>query len=106
MITLTDNAISHLTKLTSQNSALFLRISVSGGGCSGFQYHFSLDDNINDIEDQIFKSHNQKVVVDSISLPFLLNSIIDFIEDLAGSKFVVSNPNAASGCGCGSSFSL
>ncbi len=87
------------------NEALRLRIAVSGGGCSGFQYGFTLDDQINE-DDRIFERDGVAIVVDEVSLELLKGAEIDFVEDLIGSYFAVRNPNAASTCGCGSSFSI
>jgi iron-sulfur cluster insertion protein len=82
-----------------------LRISVSGGGCSGFQYKFDLDDQAED-GDLLIDKDGATVVVDGMSLMYVLGSELDFVEDLTGSYFRVSNPNAASSCGCGSSFAI
>jgi len=81
-----------------------LRIAVDGGGCSGFQYDIKLDQP--DADDLILEKDGQKVLVDSVSLPFLANAVIDFSEELIGAKFVINNPNASSSCGCGISFSM
>jgi iron-sulfur cluster insertion protein len=82
-----------------------LRLGVSGGGCSGFQYGISLDDAVND-DDVILEQHGVKVVVDQTSLDLLSGSVLDFVSDLMGASFQVKNPNATSTCGCGSSFSM
>lgn len=87
------------------NAALSMRVSVSGGGCAGFQYGFSLDDAHNP-DDRLFERDGARVVIDEVSLEFLKGAEIDFIEDLLGSYFKVQNPNATSSCGCGSSFSI
>jgi iron-sulfur cluster insertion protein len=84
---------------------MMLRISVSGGGCSGFQYGITLDDQTGD-EDRIFEDHGIRLVVDQTSLDLLDGSMVDFVEDLVGSSFQIKNPNATSTCGCGSSFSV
>ncbi len=81
-----------------------LRVAVEGGGCSGFQYDIRLDDPAED--DLVLEGAGQKVVVDSVSLPFLGNAVIDFSEALIGARFTIENPNASSSCGCGTSFSL
>lgn len=108
-ITITDRAarqVAHLISLESHtSSSLFLRISVSGGGCSGFQYHFSLDD-AQTPDDQMFEKNGISVVIDSISLGLLSDAIVDYVEDLTSSQFVIKNPNATASCGCGNSFSL
>lgn len=81
-----------------------LRVAVAGGGCSGFQYDIRLDDPSPD--DLVLEGDGQKVLVDSVSLPFLANATIDFSDELIGARFVVENPNATSSCGCGTSFSI
>lgn len=88
-----------------RNPRLMLRVSVSGGGCSGFQYGFKLDDAVN-ADDQIFEANGVKVVVDEVSLDVLAGSEVAYTEGLVGAAFVMRNPNATSTCGCGSSFSL
>jgi len=87
------------------NPALMLRLAVSGGGCSGFQYGFSFDDARNE-DDRVFERDGVKLVVDETSLDLLVGAEVDFVEDLVGSAFQVRNPNASSSCGCGSSFSV
>ncbi|MEO5338182.1 MAG: iron-sulfur cluster insertion protein ErpA [Magnetospirillum sp. WYHS-4] len=86
-------------------AGLMLRITVSGGGCAGFQYGFSLDENRN-AEDVVFEDQGVGVVVDETSLGLLSGSELDFVEDLMGAYFTLKNPNATSTCGCGSSFSV
>ena len=81
-----------------------LRVAVEGGGCSGFQYDIRLDDPAPD--DLVLEQAGQRVLVDPVSLPFLANAVIDFSEELIGARFTVENPNAASSCGCGTSFSM
>ena len=81
-----------------------LRVAVEGGGCSGFQYEIKLDDPADD--DLVLEGQGQKVVVDTVSLPFLENAVIDFTEELIGARFTIENPNASSSCGCGTSFSM
>lgn len=87
------------------NEALMLRVTVSGGGCSGFQYAFSFDDTVAD-DDRVFERDGVRVVIDEVSLDFLTNGEVDFREDLMGNYFVIENPNATSSCGCGTSFSI
>lgn len=87
------------------NQSLMLRVAVSGGGCSGFQYGFSLDDTRR-ADDSLFLRDGVGVVVDEVSLELLRGSEVDFVEDLIGSYFAIKNPNATSTCGCGSSFSV
>ena len=87
------------------NPALMLRLAVSGGGCSGFSYGFSLDANRN-ADDHLFEEHGVGLVVDEASLDLLAGSTVDYVEELVGSAFSVKNPNASSTCGCGSSFAV
>ena len=87
------------------NPALGLRISVSGGGCSGFQYSFTLDETETP-DDIVIARDGARVLIDTISLEYLRGSEIDFVEDLSGAGFQIRNPLAASSCGCGNSFSV
>jgi iron-sulfur cluster insertion protein len=82
-----------------------LRVSVEGGGCSGFQYKFDLVENAED-DDLVIKRDGATVLVDPVSLPFLAGSEIDFVQELIGASFKVTNPNATASCGCGTSFSI
>ena len=81
-----------------------LRVAVEGGGCSGFQYLIELGQPKDD--DLILEKSGEKVLIDSVSLPFLTNAIIDFSDEIIGARFIINNPNATSSCGCGTSFSL
>ncbi|MBY6199799.1 iron-sulfur cluster assembly accessory protein [Maritalea mobilis] len=101
----TDRAFARLAEINdASGEAKALRVAVEGGGCSGFQYDIKLDD---PAEDDLVLEHNgQKVVVDSVSLPFLADAVIDFTEELIGARFTIDNPNATSSCGCGTSFSM
>ncbi|SIS41255.1 iron-sulfur cluster insertion protein ErpA [Insolitispirillum peregrinum] len=87
------------------NPALMLRLSVSGGGCSGFQYKFDLDTVVNE-DDQVIEAHEVKVVIDEASLDLIAGSEIDYAEDLMAAAFVVRNPHATATCGCGNSFAM
>ena len=87
------------------NPNLRLRVYITGGGCSGFQYGFTFDDQIND-GDLTIENQNVGLVVDPMSLQYLIGGTVDYVEGLEGSRFVVQNPNASSTCGCGSSFSI
>ena len=91
--------------LKSEPGALMLRVAVTGGGCSGFQYNFALDDSRLD-EDLVIERDGAVVLIDPVSLDFLKGSEIDFVDDLIGASFKVNNPNATSSCGCGTSFSV
>lgn len=106
-VSLTENAARRIGELKTMegNANLKLRLAVLGGGCSGFSYNLSLDDQTND-EDVVFESHGAALVVDPVSLQLLSGSTVDFVEDLVGSSFQIDNPNAASTCGCGSSFAV
>ena len=87
------------------NTQLKLRVFVSGGGCSGFQYGFTFDEDLQDGDLQI-ENQGVTLLVDPMSLQYLINAEIDYKEDLEGSRFVIRNPNATTTCGCGSSFSV
>ncbi|MFE3835665.1 HesB/IscA family protein [Pseudogemmobacter sonorensis] len=101
----TDRAFARLAEIADMTGeAKPLRVGVLGGGCSGFQYDLRLDDPASD--DLVLEKDGQKVLVDPVSLPFLSNAVIDFTDELIGARFVVENPNAASSCGCGTSFSI
>lgn len=106
-IELTTNATEKINNLIQEknNKNLKLRIYIVGGGCSGFQYQFIFDENINK-DDILIKKSNISLVIDPISLQYLYGGKIDYLENLEGSKFIVSNPNAKNTCGCGSSFNL
>ncbi|UZD92227.1 HesB/IscA family protein [Cognatishimia activa] len=100
----TDRAFERLAEIGASDQGQALRIAVEGGGCSGFQYEIKLDAPAED--DLVLEGQGEKVVVDSISLPFLADAVIDFSEELIGARFVIENPNASSSCGCGTSFSM
>jgi iron-sulfur cluster insertion protein len=106
-VVLTENAVRRIAFLKEQEQVEHarLRIAVSGGGCSGFQYGFSFDDQQTD-DDVVFERDGVGVVVDEVSLDLLDGAEIDFVEDLMGAAFQIKNPNAASSCGCGNSFSI
>lgn len=101
----TDRAFARIAEINAATGeAKALRVAVEGGGCSGFQYDIRLDEPAQD--DLVLEKNGAQVLVDAISLPFLANAVIDFSEELIGARFVVENPNAASSCGCGTSFSI
>ena len=100
----TDRAFERLTEIGAGKEGQALRVAVEGGGCSGFQYEIVLDTPKD--EDLVLESNGEKVVVDTVSLPFLAGATIDFSEELIGARFVIDNPNASSSCGCGTSFSM
>ncbi|MCL6283021.1 iron-sulfur cluster assembly accessory protein [Ruegeria sp. 2012CJ41-6] len=100
----TDRAFARLAEIGAADQGQALRVAVEGGGCSGFQYDIALDAPADD--DLVLEGRGEKVVVDSVSLPFLENAVIDFSEELIGARFVIENPNATASCGCGTSFSM
>src|SRR5437016_14613108 len=106
-ITITDSAAARIAALKAQEEAegAFLRIAVSGGGCSGFQYGLSFDEQRNP-DDFVFERDGVQVIIDDVSLDLLNGAEVDFVEDLMGASFQIKNPNAASSCGCGNSFSV
>jgi iron-sulfur cluster insertion protein len=104
---LTENAARRIKEILAGEAQpdLRLRVSVSGGGCSGFQYGFDLDDRQED-GDVAVERDGARVVIDGMSLLYLVGCEVDFVEDLAGSYFRIKNPNASSSCGCGNSFAI
>jgi iron-sulfur cluster insertion protein len=105
MITITENATTKISDILAEenNPKAKLRVFVQGGGCSGMQYGFTIDENQNE-DDFEMPAGPIRVLVDSISTQYLTNAIIDYVEDLSGSQFKISNPQAQTTCGCGSSF--
>ncbi len=106
-VTLTDNAVNKLKELITKNGTAddtYLRMYVAGGGCSGFRYGLALDDKLHE-GDEIVQANGVKVVIDPNSREYLDGSSVDYVESVAGSGFMVSNPNNWSTCGCGQSFS-
>jgi len=105
-ITLTQNAANRINAiLAKQTDATMLRVSVDGGGCSGFSYKFGFETAAN-ADDLIVELDGAKVAIDEMSLEFLDGSEIDFSTDLIGAAFKINNPNATASCGCGTSFSI
>ena len=106
-VTVTESAARRLTEIIAADggSDLVLRVAVSGGGCSGFQYSFTLDDAVQD-DDVAIERDGVKVVIDSTSIDLLAGAQIDYVEELAGAAFRITNPNASSSCGCGNSFAV
>jgi len=107
MINITDTAKQRINQLLEEenNPSLSLRTFVQGGGCSGFQYGFTFDSEQGEDDFEI-STGDFKVLVDAMSMQYLQDATIDFKEDLNGSSFTISNPNAQTTCGCGSSFSI
>ena len=103
---LSEAAALRITQLLDcEPDGSFFRVAVLGGGCSGFQYDFSIDKNRQD-DDLVFVDHDVEVVVDEMSLELIDHAELDFVQDLMGSYFAVTNPNATASCGCGTSFSI
>ena len=106
-VTISESAARRLAELIAAEGEpdLMLRVTVSGGGCSGFQYGFGFDDTTTG-DDRVFSRDGVTVVIDAVSLGLLGGSEIDFKDELVGAYFTVNNPNATSSCGCGTSFSV
>jgi len=106
-ITVSDSAVRRIRALTKDGefAGMMLRVAVSGGGCSGFQYGFTFDDARNG-DDRAIERDGVTVLIDETSWDFLAGGEVDYVEELIGSYFTVRNPNAASTCGCGVSFSI
>lgn len=100
----TERAFAQLAEINTSCETRPLRVAVSGGGCSGFQYDIRLDKAEDD--DLVLEGDGQAVVVDPVSLPYLAGAVIDFTDELIGAHFTIDNPNVTSSCGCGTSFSL
>ena len=105
-IVFTENAVSKVRELITEegNPELKLRVFITGGGCSGFQYGFTFDEVAND-DDALVEKDGVTLLVDPMSYQYLVGAEIDYQESIEGSQFVIKNPNASSTCGCGSSFS-
>ena len=105
-IIFTDTSVIKIREVIAEEGdpSLMLRVFVQGGGCSGFQYGFTLDNEIAD-DDTLIEKDGIKFVVDPLSYQYLVGATIEYVEDLNGAQFVINNPNAVSTCGCGSSFS-
>ena len=105
IVSITDTAAEKVKALLAQEGEedLALRIGVRPGGCSGFQYSIYFDDEIND-DDEVIETKGIKVLVDAMSVPYIMGSELDWQESLMGAGFAVNNPNVSGGCGCGSSF--
>ena len=105
-LTLTQAAASRIGMIAKkQEKPAVLRLSVEGGGCSGFQYKFELDD-APEADDAVSETDGVRLVVDPVSLDLVAGCTVDYVESLGGAAFRVENPNAAAGCGCGSSFGI
>jgi iron-sulfur cluster insertion protein len=106
-VNITPKAVAKVKSLVDEegNPSLKLRVFVTGGGCSGFQYGFSFDESIAE-DDTRVDSDGVSVLVDSLSFQYLAGAEVDYTEGLEGSRFIINNPNAATTCGCGASFSI
>jgi iron-sulfur cluster insertion protein len=106
-VTVTERAARRIAELTTEpdNAGMMLRLAVAGGGCSGFSYGFSFDDEIR-ADDLAVEKNGVTVLVDEVSLGLLGGAEIDYVEEMVGASFVVRNPNATSSCGCGLSFAV
>jgi len=105
-LTLTPAAAARVAAIAArQHRAAILRLSVEGGGCSGFQYKFDLEDAAQ-ADDAVSETEGVKLIVDPVSLDLVSGSVVDFVESLGGAAFRVENPQASAGCGCGSSFGI
>ncbi|CAN0411524.1 MAG: iron-sulfur cluster insertion protein ErpA [Pseudohongiellaceae bacterium] len=107
IMSFTDSAANKVHSLIQEegNDSLKLRVFVTGGGCSGFQYGFSFDETVND-DDTVIENKGASLLVDPLSYQYLVGARIDYVEGLEGSRFTVENPMAATTCGCGASFSI
>jgi iron-sulfur cluster insertion protein len=105
-VTVTDRAASRIRDIVAASpNGLGLRLAVNGGGCSGFQYEFSIAESASD-DDIVLEHDGARVILDTVSSPFVAGSVLDFVDDLIGQSFRVNNPNATASCGCGTSFSI
>src|SRR5690606_20587773 len=106
-VTLSDRAAKRVSRIISKEApGTVLRIAVSGGGCSGFQYEYNLVQETANEDDLVLQKGDATVLIDSMSLEFMSGSEIDFVDDLIGQAFQIKNPNAVASCGCGTSFAV
>ncbi|CAG7597011.1 Putative iron-sulfur cluster insertion protein ErpA [Candidatus Vallotia tarda] len=107
LLIFTDAAAKKVKQLIDEedNPKLNLRVFVQGGGCSGFQYGFTFDEEINE-DDTVINKNNVRLLIDAMSYQYLIGAEIDYKDDLNGAQFIIKNPNATTTCGCGSSFSI
>jgi len=104
-IEITSNAQEHIASILKKDSSIYFRITVLGGGCAGFQYKFDFENLKND-DDILIEKDKINVVIDKTSMELIKNSKIDYVHELIGSSFKITNPQASSSCGCGTSFSI
>ena len=105
MFDVSNNAIKRIKEIALKENQKYFRISVDGGGCQGFSYNFRFDKDVQK-NDKLFNFKNISIIIDPTSYDFLKGSKLDFVNDIIGSYFKISNPNASSTCGCGTSFSV
>ena len=108
MIQVTEKAVGEIKRIQANDASAgnsLLRVQVTGGGCSGFQYGFTFDEETNE-DDTIMEKNGVQLLIDAMSYQYLVGAEIDYKDDLEGSQFVIKNPNATTTCGCGSSFSV
>ena len=105
MFDVSKSALKRILEVSKKNKKKFFRITIDGGGCQGFSYKFDFDDKISE-NDKVLDYNEVKILIDSTSLGFINDAKLDFVEDMIGSYFKVSNPKATSTCGCGISFSV
>lgn len=107
MVNITDNAFKRVYELSKleKGDNFVLRVSVDGGGCSGFLYKYEMVSEVA-ADDNLFKRHGATIVIDHMSLDYMKDSVIDFVEELGSSYFSIKNPNATLKCGCGNSFAI
>ena len=106
ILTITDKAKEKIISLCEQHNKKFIKVGVNSGGCSGFSYDIGFADTVEDGDEVITLNDNISVVVDNLSIMYLVGTILEWNEDLMGSSFNFSNPNAKSSCGCGESFGI
>lgn len=108
MITITDSAKEKINEICTDNNAYSVTLQLKGGGCAGFQYSWGIADTKEDIteDEEIFETGNGNLAIDIMSLAYMAGSEVDYVSDLMGSQFMINNPNAKSGCGCGASVSF
>ena len=104
-IEITNNAEKHIATILKKDSAKYFRITVLGGGCAGFQYKFDFENSKNN-DDILIKNEKINILIDGTSMELIQNSKIDYVDELIGSSFKVTNPQASTSCGCGTSFSI
>ena len=104
-IEITNNAKNHIASILAKDSASYFRITVLGGGCAGFQYKFGFENHKND-GDILIEEDKINLVIDETSMELIQNSTVDYVHELIGSSFKITNPQASSSCGCGTSFSI